>query len=183
MSFKVTKLALSDVLMLEPRVLVASEGFFFESFNQRDFEAATGLNVKFVQDNHSQSEHNVLRGLHYQIQHPQGKLVRVVSGSVFDVSVDLRRSSPNFGKWVGIELSAENKRQLWIPPGFAHGFVVTSDSAEFLYKTTDYWFPEYERCLLWNDSAIGIKWPVDGVPKLAAKDAAARGLDKAEVFA
>lgn len=137
MSFKVTKLALSDVLMLEPRVLDASEGFFFESFNQRDFEAATGLNVKFVQDNHSQSEHNVLRGLHYQIQHPQGKLVRVVSGSVFDVSVDLRRSSPNFGKWVGIELSAENKRQLWIPPGFAHGFVVTSDSAEFLYKTTD----------------------------------------------
>lgn len=183
MSFKVTKLALSDVLMLEPRVLVASEGFFFESFNQRDFEAATGLNVKFVQDNHSQSEHNVLRGLHYQIQHPQGKLVRVVSGSVFDVSVDLRRSSPNFGKWVGIELSAENKRQLWIPPGFAHGFVVTSDSAEFLYKTTDYWFPEYERCLLWNDSAIGIKWPVDGVPKLAAKDATGRGLDKAEVFA
>lgn len=183
MPFQVIKLALPDVLMLEPRVLDGSEGFFFESFNQRDFEAATGLNVKFVQDNHSRSERNVLRGLHYQIQHPQGKLVRVISGAVFDVSVDLRRSSPNFGKWVGVELTSENKRQLWIPPGFAHGFVVTSDSAEFLYKTTDYWFPEHERSLLWNDPAVGIEWPLDGEPKLAAKDAAAKVLGEAEVFA
>lgn len=183
MPFQVTKLALPDVLMLEPRVLDAAEGFFFESFNQRDFEAATGLNVKFVQDNHSRSECNVLRGLHYQIQRPQGKLVRVISGSVFDVSVDLRRSSPNFGKWVGVELTSENKRQLWIPPGFAHGFVVTSESAEFLYKTTDYWFPEHERSLLWNDPAVEIEWPLDGAPKLAAKDAVAKVLGAAEVFA
>lgn len=183
MNFKLTQLGLPDVLMIEPRVLDATDGFFFESFNQRDFEAVTGLSVKFVQDNHSRSERNVLRGLHYQIQHPQGKLVRVISGSVFDVSVDLRRSSPNFGKWIGVELTSENKRQLWIPPGFAHGFVVTSDSAEFLYKTTDYWFPEYERSLLWNDPTVGIEWPVDGVPKLAAKDAAAKVLSEAEVFA
>jgi len=183
MPFQVTKLALPDVLMLEPRVLDGSEGFFFESFNQRDFEAATGLNVKFVQDNHSLSERNVLRGLHYQIQHPQGKLVRVISGAVFDVSVDLRRSSPTFGKWVGVELTSDNKRQLWIPPGFAHGFVVTSESAEFLYKTTDYWFPEHERSLLWSDPGVGIERPLDGAPKLAAKDAAAKVLGEAEVFA
>jgi dTDP-4-dehydrorhamnose 3,5-epimerase len=182
MPYQVTKLALPDVLMLEPRVFDAAEGFFFESFNQRDFETATGLNVKFVQDNHSRSERNVLRGLHYQIQHPQGKLVRVISGSVFDVSVDLRRSSPNFGKWVGVELTSENKRQLWIPPGFAHGFVVTSESAEFLYKTTDYWYPEHERSLLWCDATVGIQWPVDGEPQLAAKDAAAKTLQGAEVF-
>jgi len=182
MPYQVTKLGLPDVLMLEPRVLGAAEGFFFESFNQRDFEAATGLNVKFVQDNHSRSERNVLRGLHYQIQNPQGKLVRVISGSVFDVSVDLRRSSPNFGKWVGVELTSDNKRQLWIPPGFAHGFVVTSESAEFLYKTTDYWFPEHERSLLWSDPGVGIEWPLDGAPKLAAKDAAAKVLGEAEVF-
>jgi dTDP-4-dehydrorhamnose 3,5-epimerase len=182
MPYQVTKLALPDVLMLEPLVLDAAEGFFFESFNQRDFEVATGLSVKFVQDNHSRSERNVLRGLHYQILHPQGKLVRVISGSVFDVSVDLRRSSPNFGKWVGVELTSDNKRQLWIPPGFAHGFFVTSDSAEFLYKTTDYWFREHERSLVWNDPAVGIEWPLDGAPKLAAKDAAAKVLGEAEVF-
>jgi len=171
------------MLLLEPKVLETEAGFFFESFNQRDFAAVTGLDVRFVQDNHSRSERNVLRGLHYQIQHPQGKLVRVTEGSVFDVSVDLRRSSSNFGKWVGVELSADNKRQLWIPPGFAHGFVVTSESAEFLYKTTDYWYPEHERNLLWCDPTVGIQWPVDGEPKLAAKDAAAKVLAEAEVFA
>jgi len=170
-------------LLLEPNVLESETGFFFESFNQRDFTTATGLDVKFVQDNHSLSGKNVLRGLHYQIRHSQGKLVRVTSGSVFDVSVDLRRSSPNFGKWVGVELSAHNKRQLWIPPGFAHGFLVISESAEFLYKTTDYWYPEHERSLLWCDPTVGIQWPVDGEPKLAAKDAAGKLLAKADTFA
>lgn len=171
-----------EVLILEPKVFGDERGFFFESFNQRDFAAATGLDAQFVQDNHSRSVHGVLRGLHYQIQHPQGKLVRVVQGAVFDVAVDLRRSSPNFGKWCGVELSAENKRQLWIPPGFAHGFVVTSETAEFLYKTTDYWYPEYERSLLWNDPAVGVIWPVVGDPMLAAKDAAGKSLAEAETF-
>lgn len=183
MNLKCTPTALPEVLILEPKVFGDDRGFFFESFNARAFEQATGLNRQFVQDNHSRSARNVLRGLHYQIQHPQGKLVRVVSGSVFDVAVDLRRSSPNFGKWVGVELTAENKRQLWVPEGFAHGFVVLSESAEFLYKTTDYWFPEHERSLLWNDASVGIDWPLQGQPILAAKDAAAATLRDAEVFA
>lgn len=174
--------ALPEVLILEPKVFGDARGFFFESFNARAFEQATGVKREFVQDNHSRSARGVLRGLHYQIQHPQGKLVRVVSGAVFDVAVDLRRSSPNFGKWVGVELSAENKRQLWVPEGFAHGFVVISDSAEFLYKTTDYWYPEYERSLLWNDPDIAIDWPLSEGPVLATKDAAAGPLRSAETF-
>ena len=183
MPYTVTPTAIADVLVLEPKVFGDARGFFFESFNARDFAQATGLNAEFVQDNHSKSAKGVLRGLHYQIQHPQGKLVRVVRGEVFDVAVDLRKSSPTFGRWVGERLSADNKRQLWVPPGFAHGFVVLSDSAEFLYKTTDYWYPEHERSLLWNDPAIGIDWPLDGQPLLAAKDAAAALLRDAEVFA
>ena len=175
--------AIPEVLVLEPRVFGDARGFFFESFNARDFARATGLNVDFVQDNHSKSAKGVLRGLHYQIQHAQGKLVRVVEGEVFDVAVDLRRSSPTFGRWVGERLSADNHRQLWVPPGFAHGFVVLSESADFLYKTTDYWSPEHERSLLWNDPAIGIDWPIDAQPLLAAKDAAAPRLRDAEVFA
>jgi len=157
MPYTVTPTALPEVLILEPKVFGDARGFFFESFNQRDFAQATGLDVQFVQDNHSRSVKGVLRGLHYQIQHPQGKLVRVTQGEVFDVVVDLRRNSPNFGKWDGVLLSADNKRQLWVPPGFAHGFVVTSDTAEFLYKTTDYWYPEFERSLLWNDPAVGVR--------------------------
>ena len=183
MPYTVTPTALPDVLILEPKVFGDARGFFFESFNQRDFAQATGLDVQFVRDNHSRSVKGVLRGLHYQIQHPQGKLVRVTQGEVFDVVVDLRRHSPQFGKWEGVLLSADNKRQLWIPPGFAHGFVVTSDSAEFLYKTTDYWYPEFERSLLWNDPAVGVQWPSEGLqPQLAAKDAAAKMLAEAEVF-
>jgi dTDP-4-dehydrorhamnose 3,5-epimerase len=182
MPYTVTPTALPEVLILEPRVFGDARGFFFESFNQRDFAQATGLDVEFVQDNHSRSVKGVLRGLHYQIQHPQGKLVRVTQGEVFDVVVDLRRDSPNFGKWDGVLLSADNKRQLWVPPGFAHGFVVTSDTAEFLYKTTDYWYPEHERSLLWNDPAVGVRWPLAAEPKLAAKDAAAKTLAEAEVF-
>jgi dTDP-4-dehydrorhamnose 3,5-epimerase len=173
---------LPDVLVLEPKVFGDDRGFFFESFNQRDFRQATGLELDFVQDNHSKSSQGVLRGLHYQIQHPQGKLVRVTQGAVFDVVVDLRRSSPTFGRWDGVELSADNKRQLWIPPGFAHGFLVTSESAEFLYKTTDYWYPAHERCLLWNDPGLAIPWPLVGQPKLAAKDAAGTLLSEADVF-
>jgi dTDP-4-dehydrorhamnose 3,5-epimerase len=183
MPYTVTKTDLPEVLILEPKVFGDDRGFFFESFNQRDFQQATGLDVNFVQDNHSKSGLGVLRGLHYQIQHPQGKLVRVTQGSVFDVAVDLRRSSPHFGQWVGVELSAENKRQLWVPPGFAHGFMVTSESAEFLYKTTDYWYPEHERSLLWCDPTVGIQWPLMGEPKLAAKDANGMRLDVAEIFA
>lgn len=183
MPYTVTPTAIPEVLILEPKVFGDDRGFFFESFNQRDFQQITGLDVHFVQDNHSKSSKEVLRGLHYQIQHPQGKLVRVTQGAVFDVAVDLRRSSSSFGKWVGVELSAENKKQLWVPPGFAHGFVVTSDSAEFLYKTTDYWYPEHERSLLWSDVTVGIQWPIDGVPQLAAKDAAAKMLHDADVFA
>jgi dTDP-4-dehydrorhamnose 3,5-epimerase len=182
MPYTVTPTALPEVLILEPRVFGDARGFFFESFNQRDFAQATGLDVQFVQDNHSRSVKGVLRGLHYQIQHPQGKLVRVTQGEVFDVVVDLRRNSPNFGKWDGVLLSADNKRQLWVPPGFAHGFVVTSDTAEFLYKTTDYWYPEHERSLLWNDPTVGVRWPLQGQPQLAAKDAAAKTLAEAEVF-
>ena len=183
MPYTVTPTALPEVLILEPKVFGDARGFFFESFNQRDFAEVTGLDVQFVQDNHSRSVKGVLRGLHYQIQHPQGKLVRVAQGEVFDVAVDLRRSSPNFGKWVGVVLSAENHRQLWVPPGFAHGFVVTSDSAEFLYKTTDYWYPEFERSLLWSDPTVGVVWPLLEQPQLAAKDAAGKRLDEAEVFA
>ncbi|KAB8054812.1 dTDP-4-dehydrorhamnose 3,5-epimerase [Janthinobacterium rivuli] len=172
-----------DLLILEPKVFGDERGFFFESFNQRQFKELTGLDVDFVQDNHSRSAKNVLRGLHYQIQQPQGKLVRVVQGKVFDVAVDLRRSSPTFGQHVGLELSAENKRMFWIPPGFAHGFVVLSETAEFLYKTTDYWAPEFERSLLWSDPALAIAWPLDGVPQLSAKDQAGKSFDAAECFA
>jgi len=182
MPYQVTQTALPDVLILEPKVFGDERGFFFESFNRRDFEKACGLQVDFVQDNHSKSSKGVLRGLHYQIQHPQGKLVRVTQGQVFDVAVDLRRSSPHFGKWVGVELSADNKRQLWVPPGFAHGFLVMSESAEFLYKTTDYWFPEHERSLLWKDPTVGIVWPIQDTPKLASKDADGKTLDQADLF-
>jgi dTDP-4-dehydrorhamnose 3,5-epimerase len=183
MPYTVSATDIPDVLILEPKVFGDARGFFFESFNARDFAQVTGLNVDFVQDNHSKSAKGVLRGLHYQIQHPQGKLVRVVQGEVFDVAVDLRQSSATFGRWVGVHLSADNHRQLWVPPGFAHGFVVTSDSAEFLYKTTDYWYPEHERSLLWSDPAVGIQWPLDTAPLLAAKDAAGRLLAEADVFA
>jgi dTDP-4-dehydrorhamnose 3,5-epimerase len=182
MPYTVTPTALPEVLVLEPRVFGDDRGFFYESFNRRDFASATGLDPDFVQDNHSRSARGVLRGLHYQIRHPQGKLVRVVQGEVFDVAVDLRRGSPRFGQWVGVGLSAANKRQLWVPPGFAHGFVVTSESAEFLYKTTDYWFPEHERSLLWNDPAVGVRWPLEGDPRLAAKDAAGLPLAQCEVY-
>jgi len=180
---RVTPTSIPDVLIIEPKVFGDARGFFFESFNQKAFNEATGLNETFVQDNHSRSAKGVLRGLHYQIQHPQGKLVRVTQGEVFDVAVDLRRGSPHFGQWVGVVLSADNKRQLWIPPGFAHGFVVTSESAEFLYKTTDYWYPEHERSLLWKDPSVGVEWPISGDPQLAAKDAAGKTLQEAEVFA
>ena len=183
MAYTVTPTALSDVLILQPQVFGDERGFFFESFNARDFAKATGLNVQFVQDNHSKSAHGVLRGLHYQIEQAQGKLVRVVKGEVFDVAVDMRRSSPTFGQWEGVRLSADNHRQLWVPPGFAHGFVVLSESAEFLYKTTDNWAPVHERCLLWNDPAVGIEWPIDFPPQLAAKDAAGLPLALAACFA
>jgi dTDP-4-dehydrorhamnose 3,5-epimerase len=180
---KATPLAIPDVVLLEPRVFGDDRGFFFESFNQRQFNEAIGQTVAFVQDNHSRSAKNVLRGLHYQIQQPQGKLVRVVMGEVFDVAVDIRKSSPTFGQWVGEILSAENKKQLWVPEGFAHGFVVLSDHAEFLYKTTDYWAPEFERSIAWNDPAIGIQWPIQGEPALSAKDRQAKSLAEAEHFA
>lgn len=184
MPFTVSPTRLPEVLMIAPKVFGDDRGFFFESFNRRDFAQATGLDLDFVQDNHSRSAKGVLRGLHYQIQQPQGKLVRVVSGSVFDVAVDIRRSSPRFGQWVGFVLSAEDKSMAYIPPGFAHGFLVLSDTAEFLYKTTDYYAPAYERSLLWNDPALGIAWPDVGMPPLlAAKDQAAARLDVAEVFA
>jgi len=162
--------AIADVFILEPKVFGDTRGFFFESFNTRAFAEATGLDVQFVQDNHSRSAKGVLRGLHYQILQPQGKLVRVVRGSVFDVAVDIRKASPTFGKWVGVELTEDNHRQLWVPPGLAHGFLVTSESADFLYKTTDYYAPEHERCLAWNDPEIAIEWPLEGAPQLSAKD-------------
>ena len=177
-----TPLAIPDVVLFEPKVFGDARGFFFESFNQAAFNTAVGRDVVFVQDNHSRSVKNVLRGLHYQIQQPQGKLVRVTEGEVFDVAVDLRKSSLTFGKWVGEILSAENKRQLWIPEGFGHGFLVLSESAEFLYKTTDYWAPQFERCVAWDDAAVGISWPTHAVPFLSAKDAVGQELALAEVF-
>ncbi|MFZ9298820.1 MAG: dTDP-4-dehydrorhamnose 3,5-epimerase [Hylemonella sp.] len=179
---QVTPTAIPDVLIIEPRVFGDARGFFFESFNQRAFNQATGLNLQFVQDNHSRSAQGVLRGLHYQILQPQGKLVRVVRGSVFDVAVDIRKSSPTFGQWVGVELSEDKHRQLWVPPGFAHGFLVTSESADFLYKTTDYYAPEHERCIAWNDPRIGVRWPLQGQPKLSGKDQQGMALGQAEVF-
>ncbi len=178
---KVTPTALPDVLVISPNVFGDERGFFFESWNHRAF-AAAGLDATFVQDNHSRSVRNVLRGLHYQIEHAQGKLVRVCAGEVLDVAVDLRRSSPTFGQSLSVTLSAKNKQMLWIPPGFAHGFLVLSDAAEFLYKTTDYWYAEHERTLLWNDPALGIDWPLSGAPVLAAKDAAGRPLALADVY-
>lgn len=179
---KVIQTAIPDLLILEPKVFGDARGFFMESFNARSFQEATGLNVDFVQDNHSRSAKGVLRGLHYQIQQAQGKLVRVVRGSVFDVAVDLRKGSPTFGKWEGVELSEENNRQFWIPPGFAHGFLVTSESADFLYKTTDYYAPEHERSLAWNDPDVGVEWPLDGEPLLSAKDLAGKSLDQCEML-
>ena len=181
---KATATTLPDVFVIEPRVFGDARGFFFESFNQQSFDSATGTAHRFVQDNHSRSSRGVLRGLHYQIRQPQGKLVRVVRGAVFDVAVDLRRSSPNFGQWVGIELSEDNQRQLWVPPGFAHGFLVLSECADFLYKTTDYYAPEFERCIAWDDPSIGIEWPLVGeLPLLAKKDQLGLPLLQAECFA
>ncbi len=180
---KVVATDIPDVLIIEPKVFGDERGFFYESFNAAAFEAATGLKRSFVQDNHSKSQRGVLRGLHYQIQQPQGKLVRVVAGEVFDVAVDLRKSSPTFGRWVGTHLSAQNQRQLWIPEGFAHGFVVLSESAEFLYKTTDYYAPAHERSLLWNDPQIGIDWPFEEPPQLSQKDIDGKVLSEAELFA
>ncbi len=177
---KASATKIPDVLIIEPKVFGDDRGFFFESFNQKAFNEATGLDVTFVQDNHSKSAKNVLRGLHYQVQQPQGKLVRVVQGEVFDVAVDIRKGSPTFGQWVGEILSAENKKQLWIPAGLAHGFLVLSDSAEFLYKTTDYYAPAYERCVAWNDADLGIDWPISDTPLLSAKDAAGSRLAELE---
>ncbi|MBU9163368.1 dTDP-4-dehydrorhamnose 3,5-epimerase [Burkholderia multivorans] len=182
MAITVTATALPEVKIIEPKVFGDARGYFYESFNGREFAEQVEPGVQFVQDNHSRSAKGVLRGLHYQIQHAQGKLVRVVEGEVFDVAVDIRRSSPNFGKWVGVTLSADNHRQLWVPPGFAHGFVVLSEAAQFLYKTTDYWYPEHERSIVWNDPDIGIEWPIDFEPLLAAKDAAGKRLAEAECF-
>ena len=179
---KVTPTAIPEVLLLDPQVYGDDRGFFFESFNARKFESLTGIPANFVQDNHSKSARGVLRGLHYQIRQPQGKLVRVVAGAIFDVVVDMRKSSPFFGRWVGAELSADNRRQMWVPPGFAHGFVVISDSAECLYKTTDYWAPEHERALLWNDPALAIDWPLAGPPMLSGKDSMGKLLADAEAF-
>jgi dTDP-4-dehydrorhamnose 3,5-epimerase len=178
----VVKTEIPDVLIIEPRVFGDNRGFFYESFNQREFNLATGFNGSFVQDNHSLSAKGVLRGLHYQRFQPQGKLVRVVRGSVFDVAVDIRKSSSTFGRWVGVELSESNHRQLWVPAGFAHGFLVLSESAEFLYKTTDYYAPEFEMSIAWNDPSIGIDWPVTGNPIISNKDALGRSLFDAEVF-
>ncbi len=174
---KITPCSIPDVLLLEPRVFGDERGFFFESFSQRQFNAASGLDLHFVQDNHSRSAKNVLRGLHYQIERPQGKLVRVVSGEVFDVAVDIRPDSPTFGRWTGEVLSATNKRQLWVPPGLAHGFLVLSEHADFLYKTTDYYAPEHERCIAWSDPRLAIEWPLAGnAPVLSAKDLAGQSL-------
>jgi len=180
---QVVRTAIPDVLIIEPKVFGDERGFFFESYNGKAFREATGLDVQFVQDNHSKSVRGVLRGLHYQIQQPQGKLVRCVQGEVFDVAVDIRQGSPTFGKWVGELLSGENKRQLWIPAGFAHGFVVLSETAEFLYKTTDYYAPQFERCIAWNDPALAIDWQIESAPALSAKDAAGALLADAEKFA
>ena len=181
---KVTPTRIPDVLLIEPKVFGDDRGFFYESFNALGFAKATGLNLQFVQDNHSKSARGVLRGLHYQIEQAQGKLVRVVAGEVFDVAVDLRRSSSTFGQWVGVHLSESNKAQLWIPPGFAHGFVVLSELAEFLYKTTDYYAPAHEQCIVWNDRDIGIEWPqLGGDPKLSVKDAAGKAFSQALTYA
>ena len=182
----VVRTEIPDVLILEPKVFGDARGFFLESFNDKVFREATGLDLKFVQDNHSRSGKGVLRGLHYQLHQPQGKLVRVVRGEVFDVAVDLRKSSPTFGKWAGVILNETNHRQFWVPPGFAHGFVVLSESADFLYKTTEYYAPQHERCITWNDSRLGIRWPLAQAglaePLLSAKDKAGVSLDQAEVF-
>ena len=182
-----TRLAIPDVVLIEPKVFGDARGFFMESYNRRTFAQATGTDLDFVQDNHSRSRRGVLRGLHYQLQQPQGKLVRVTQGAVFDVAVDIRKASPTFGRWVGVELSADNQRQLWVPAGMAHGFVVLSETADFLYKTTDYYAPEHERCIAWDDPAIGIDWPlaVHGIeaPLLSDKDRRGLPLSEAEVFA
>ena len=180
---KVTVGELPEVLVLEPRVFGDERGFFLESYNQRVFRETTGIDANFVQDNHSRSARNVLRGLHYQLKQAQGKLIRVVAGEVFDVAVDLRRSSPRYGRWMGQRLSADNKRMLWIPPGFAHGFLALSEFAEVLYKATDYYAPEHERCVLWNDPDIGVDWPLTGVPLISEKDAGGRRLADAETYA
>jgi dTDP-4-dehydrorhamnose 3,5-epimerase len=180
---KATRLAIPDIVLLEPKVFGDNRGFFFESFNQNVFEKAIGQSVTFVQDNHSRSAKNVLRGLHYQIEQPQGKLVRVTQGEVFDVAVDIRKSSPTYGKWVGEILSAENKKLMWLPEGFAHGFVVLSETAEFLYKATAYYAPAFERCISWNDPTINIDWRIDTAPSLSAKDALGKRLAAAEVYA
>ena len=180
---KVIPTSIPDVLIIEPRVFGDDRGFFFESYNERDFESATGIRPHFVQDNHSKSARNVLRGLHYQIRQPQGKLVRVISGEVYDVAVDIRKGSPTFGKWTSEILSAENKRMLWIPEGFAHGFLVLSDAAEVLYKTTDYWFPEHERTISWNDADLSVDWPLEGdVPVLSVKDGQGRPFRETDLF-
>lgn len=175
--------AIPDVLILEPKVFGDERGFFYESFNARAFSEATGLNPNFVQDNHSRSQQGVLRGLHYQVEQAQGKLVRVTAGEVYDVAVDLRRQSPTFGQWVGAHLSADNKRQMWVPEGFAHGFLVLSEFAEFLYKTTDYYAPAHERCIRWDDPKLAIAWPLQGEPKLSAKDQQGLSFDAADIFA
>ena len=168
---KATPTAIPDVLIIEPQVFGDARGFFFESFNQKAFNAATGQDIHFVQDNHSRSSRGVLRGLHYQVQQPQGKLVRVVRGAVFDVAVDIRQGSPTFGQWVGVELTEDNHKQMWVPAGLAHGFLVLSESADFLYKTTDYYAPEFERCIAWDDATLAIDWPLNGLaPQLSAKD-------------
>jgi dTDP-4-dehydrorhamnose 3,5-epimerase len=172
LGLKVTPTAIPNVLLIEPSVFGDKRGFFFESFNQKNFNEATGIDVNFVQDNHSRSANGVLRGLHYQVQQPQGKLMRVVRGAVFDVAVDIRKCSPTFGEWVGVELSEENQRQMWVPAGFAHGFAVLSESADFLYKATDYYAPDSERCIIWNDLVLDIRWPPNLTPKLSAKDMA-----------
>ena len=179
---KITKTKIPDVLILEPKIFGDDRGFFFESYNEETFYKLTGIKRRFVQDNHSRSAKGILRGLHYQIKQPQGKLVRVVSGEVFDVAVDIRRSSPTFGQWVGEKLSADNKKELWVPEGFAHGFVVLSEAADFLYKTTDYYAPEYERCIIWNDPELAIDWQYNGEPTLSNKDMDGTPFKKAEVF-
>ena len=179
---RATPAAIPDVLVVEPRVFGDDRGFFYESFNARKFKELTGLEPNFVQDNHARSAQHVLRGLHYQIRQPQGKLIRVVAGEVFDVAADIRTGSPSFGRWVGQTLSAENRKQVWIPAGFAHGYLVLSDYAELLYKATDYWAPEHERCIAWNDPDLAIRWPLEGAPILSAKDAKGVALARAEVF-
>ena len=182
MAVTVRRTAIPEVILLEPKVFHDSRGFFFESYNAREFAVATGIDAHFVQDNHSHSQRGVLRGLHYQVKHAQGKLVRVADGEVFDVAVDLRRTSPTCGQWVGVVLSRDNGCQLWVPEGFAHGFLVMSETADVLYKTTDYYDPAHERCLLWNDPTVGIVWPLTGAPILAPKDAQARRLDAADLY-